>query len=212
MQHVTIDYELQKSCDHEYPIALGRVIAENGKSLVAECCEQCWFEKYPGQWVAHARIDVDVQSIPVIRDHRNDAARCARCERSGVEQHHYAPRELFEQLPRVRKHPVDPSKQDTGLCYDYGTVSLCPGCHQHWHEVFRNHRLASVQTCPMGKSDAVDGICVCCRLERSCTPHFIAPPEIFGTRDAIQYGTSLLCERCHKALHDVLWRWLDEAA
>lgn len=54
-----------------------------------------------------------VEEIPVERDYTS--GHCARCGAPGVEVHHTAPREVFDD------------------CDEWPTVDLCPAHHREWH-------------------------------------------------------------------------------
>lgn len=86
-------------------------VARNGVARLAHMCLMCGSHQTDKVW----RGSLD--DLPIIDDHRDHVPGCARCGELGVEEHHWAPRHLFD---------------DFG---SWPTSYLCRSCHQEWHRV-----------------------------------------------------------------------------
>ena len=63
----------------------------------------------------------EARLLPLVRDERGESPACERCGAIGVEEHHWAPRSLFD----------DAAEWPTGW--------LCRPCHRRWHSTLRGH-------------------------------------------------------------------------
>jgi hypothetical protein len=82
-----------RSCRH-YPDRIYQtlVVKRSGIREVREVCRDC-----EGWWSGVKLKDVpNADQLPIWRDHRGDNPSCARCGNPDAEEHHWAPRELFD--------------------------------------------------------------------------------------------------------------------
>lgn len=83
----------------------------NGNQLVRLLCLAC------GTKMQDRGYRASDGCLPIWRDGVNTTP-CARCgDRGGVEEHHWAPKHLFEDA------------------YEWPTSMLCPSCHREWHRI-----------------------------------------------------------------------------
>jgi hypothetical protein len=108
-------------CPGETGVVIYKVRASNGNICLRLKCQRCM--ERGGMDIPHTlvRSKEDWERIPILKDnsglYRPEAtAICERCGASDVEQHHWAPQEVF------------------GLeSYDWPTGLLCRPCHREWH-------------------------------------------------------------------------------
>jgi hypothetical protein len=106
-------------CQHAADSELRALVASNGATQVRRYCLDC--NQPVTDSISHALVLRQGQSIadlPIHADYRT-SARCERCGTigTGVENHHWAPRHLFEDYEQ------------------WPQSLLCPSCHEKWHQI-----------------------------------------------------------------------------
>lgn len=106
--------------DHRYRPECYAAVSTSGRRRCVAICDECGHQNHQGI----AKCD-DNHMHRVIDDTRTgqDIPPCERCgAHTGVEEHHWAPRALFD---------------DADL---WPTSWLCPSCHLRWHQMTDTHR------------------------------------------------------------------------
>jgi hypothetical protein len=98
-------------------LLLGSLIYASGAKNYKVMCSAC------GRWggaVAKGNLSRAMMEAAPVMKINNAGVVCERCGSPGVENHHWAPRSLFD---------------DADL---WPTAPLCRGCHARWHDVIRH--------------------------------------------------------------------------
>lgn len=101
---------------HSYPRQLFRIVNNAGHVGIGVACGRCGQGRRLLDQNHLRAAGLDLTRLETLDD-TSTTTRCARCGRAGAEEHHWAPRALFDDAD---SWPTDP---------------LCPACHARWHQV-----------------------------------------------------------------------------
>ena len=107
-------WKCSEACEHDNEI-IGYIIKANGSQQCMSKCMDC------------GKVDIGIRRGSryldiCFKDHRNGLV-CERCgDTEGVELHHYAPRNMFDDY------------------HKWATGHLCPACHRLWHTTMDGYR------------------------------------------------------------------------